>query len=54
LIHYNRLGEWELFDLESDPSELHNLYPDAAHAGKVRELEATLGRLRTELGDGDE
>jgi arylsulfatase A-like enzyme len=54
LIHYNRLGEWELFDLKSDPSELHNLYPDAAYAAQVNELKATLARLRADLGDGEE
>ncbi len=54
LIHYNRLGEWELFDLKSDPSELHNLYEDPAHAGRIGDLKATLGRLRAELGDGEE
>ena len=43
--------EWELFDLERDPRELHNVYHDPAYAGVVTELKAELTRLRREIGD---
>jgi arylsulfatase A-like enzyme len=43
--------EWELFDRQKDPKQMHNLYNDPAHAGTVRELRAELDRLRKELGD---
>ncbi len=43
--------EWELFDLERDPRELHNVYHDPQYAGVVAELKAELTRLRREVGD---
>ena len=43
--------EWELFDLEKDPHEMHNVYEDPAYTGIVAELKAELQRLRDELGD---
>ena len=43
--------EWELFDLEKDPHEMHNVYADPAYAGVVEELKAELERLRDELED---
>lgn len=43
--------EWELFDLERDPCELHSVYHDPAYAGVRDELRAELKRLRHELGD---
>jgi arylsulfatase A-like enzyme len=43
--------EWELFDLQEDPYEVHSVYDDPAYAAVRRELEAELRRLRTELGD---
>ncbi|MBN2393787.1 MAG: sulfatase [Anaerolineae bacterium] len=43
--------EWELFDLENDPYELHNVYHDPAYADVVRELTAELSRLQTKVGD---
>lgn len=43
--------EWELFDLERDPRELHNVYGDPAYAPVVAELRAELRRLRAEIGD---
>ena len=46
LIHYYNIDEWELFDLESDPDELINLYDDPQHAGRVGELQVELQRLR--------
>ena len=49
LIHYPATGEWELFDLETDPRELLSRAEDPAYAGIRLELEAELGRLRDEL-----
>jgi arylsulfatase A-like enzyme len=43
--------EWELFDLERDPAELHSVHDDPAYAGVRAELTAELARLQTELGD---
>jgi len=43
--------EWELFDLENDVYELHNVYDDPAYADVVRELTAELCRLQTKVGD---
>jgi len=43
--------EWELFDLEQDPHELHNVYDDPAYAGVVAELRAELRRLQEQVGD---
>jgi arylsulfatase A-like enzyme len=43
--------EWELFDLEKDPYEMHSVYDDTAYQGVVSELKVELGRLRAELGD---
>jgi arylsulfatase A-like enzyme len=64
LIHYYGKGldmkgaknidktpEWELFDLEKDPQEMHNVYSDPTYASTVTELRAELDRLRRELGD---
>ncbi len=53
LICYWRKQQWELFDLRSDPRELVNLYGRPGQEGVTAELEATLGRLRTELDDDD-
>ena len=51
LIHYYRLDEWELFDLESDPNELRSVYADPAYAEVVAELTVELKRLQAELDD---
>ena len=52
LIHfYNDIDAWELFDLESDPDELNNLYGDVAYAAIQSELEGELKRLRDIYGD---
>src|SRR5436190_14776277 len=46
LIHFYQLREWELYDLEKDPREMHSVYDEPAYAGLVRELKAELERLR--------
>lgn len=43
--------EWELFDLERDPHELHSVFHDPAYADIVGELRAELRRLQEEAGD---
>ena len=42
LIHFYQTDEWELYDLNTDPDELTNLY------GKP-EMQATTARLKAEL-----
>ena len=46
LIHYYRNDEWELFDLESDPQELENLYGQAGYENVINDLEKRLAALR--------
>ncbi len=46
LIHYYQLGEWELFDLQTDPRELRSVHSDPAYAVVRAQLERRLGELR--------
>jgi arylsulfatase A-like enzyme len=43
--------EWELFDLESDPWELHDVYHDPAYSAVVEQLTDELARVQKETGD---
>jgi len=54
LIYFNKLDQWELYDLQADPHELHNVYADPAYADRVRQLKAELYRLKKELKDEDQ
>lgn len=54
LIYFNRLDQWELFDLKNDPHELKNIYADPKQGGTVKKLKADLARLRAELDDHDQ
>lgn len=38
--------EWELFDLDTDPSEMKSIYDDPEKAGTVKALKAELDRLK--------
>ena len=42
---------WELYDLTTDPNELHTLYGDPAHAEIQAQLHAELDRLQAQYGD---
>jgi arylsulfatase A-like enzyme len=53
LIYFNKLDQWELFDLQKDPRELKNVYVDAAYAETVRELKQRLTKLKAEVKDND-
>jgi len=51
-IHYfTEPQEFEVYDLEQDPDELHNLHRDPQHAQLIAELSARLEELRRETGD---
>ena len=39
--------EWELYDLEKDPSEMQNQYSNPEYAPEVKRLKVELQRLRT-------
>jgi arylsulfatase A-like enzyme len=54
LIYFNKIDQWELFDLEQDPHELRNVYREPAYEGTVQQLKAELYRLKKELRDEDE
>lgn len=43
-------GEWELYDLDSDPQELQNRFGDPAYASIQAKLKAALEEKRQELG----
>ena len=49
-----RVPEWELFDLERDPDELHNRYDDPAYAEIVKELTTQLTDLQIRYLDTPE
>jgi arylsulfatase A-like enzyme len=48
LMHFYDLDEWELYDLEKDPSEMKSQYNNQEYASVVAELKKELLRLRTE------
>ena len=51
LIHYQELGEWEYFDLQSDPQELNNRYGDEDVQPRVDALTERLKQLQEQYGD---
>jgi arylsulfatase A-like enzyme len=54
LIYFNKLDQWELYDLRRDPREMRNVYSDPAYAKTVEELKQELDRLKKELKDNDQ
>jgi arylsulfatase A-like enzyme len=54
LIYFNKIDQWELYDLEKDPHELKNLYADPAHTETVKKLRGELYRLKKELKDDNQ
>ena len=55
LIHfYDDIDAWELYDLQTDPHEMINLYEDPGHQEVVGQLKRELQKLRTQLGDEEE
>ncbi|MEM1123129.1 MAG: sulfatase/phosphatase domain-containing protein, partial [Bacteroidota bacterium] len=46
LLHYYEKGDWELYDLESDPQEMNNLYNQANYAPIVEDLKEEIKALQ--------
>ena len=52
LIHfYDDIDAWELYDLETDPTEMHNLYGKEGYEGITAELHKELERLQLQYDD---
>jgi len=55
LMHfYYDIDEWEMYDLETDPSEMKNIYNDPAYVDVQKMMHQRLAELRTQYGDSDE
>ena len=54
LIHfYYDIDEWELFDLEKDPSEMHNFYNDPNYKDIRTMMHQRLSEMRAKYKDSD-
>lgn len=54
LIYFNKIDQWELYDLVKDPKEMKNIYADPASAELVKKLKEELQRLKKECNDTDQ
>ncbi len=55
LIHfYYDIDEWELYDLEKDPSEMTSVYGNPEYTDVQAQLHKRLEELRAQYGDSDE
>ena len=46
LIHFYRINEWELYDLEKDPTEINNVYGKEGMEDITKKLKAEILRLK--------
>jgi len=46
--------EWELYDVQKDPAEMHNIYNDPANKDLVAQLKKELLKLKKKYGDEDD
>lgn len=54
LMHfYHDIDEWEMYDLVTDPQEMHNVYGDPEYAKIQSNLHQRLLALREKYGDSD-
>lgn len=49
LIHFYKIDQWELFDLEEDPHEMRSVYDDPQYAEIQQRMKQEIKRLREEL-----
>ena len=54
LIHfYYDVDEWELYDLQKDPEEMHSVYNDPEYADVQAALHKQLKEIRSKYHDSD-
>lgn len=51
---YYDIDEWEMYDLETDPMEMRNIYDDKSYSDVRQDLHIRLDELRSYYGDSDE
>ncbi len=51
LIRYPQVNVTQLFDLQADPDEMHDLSKDPAHADRIARLTAQLAKAQQHYGD---
>ena len=52
LIHfYNDIDVWELYDLQEDPTEMHNLYGQSGYEEVTKEMMQELLKLQEQYDD---
>ena len=52
LIHfYNDINWWELYDIQADPAEMHNLYGQPEYESVVKDLKVELLKLQEQYND---
>jgi hypothetical protein len=54
LIYYYKLDQWELYDLQKDPTEMRNEYGNPAFSKIRASLKTELQRLKKEMKDEDQ
>jgi arylsulfatase A-like enzyme len=54
LIHfYNDIDDWELYDLQTDPDEMNNIYEDESSTELIAEMKIQLAGLQEKYQDTD-
>ena len=53
LIHFYEIGEWELYDMKKDPTEMNNLYGKEGYEALTDSLKNELQQLRDKYEVGD-
>ena len=52
LIHfYNDIDVWELYDLQNDPMEMHNIYNEPGYEALIDSLKTELNKLQEQYDD---
>ena len=52
LIHfYNDIDVWELYDLQNDPMEMHNIYNEPGNEALIDSLKIELNKLQEQYDD---
>jgi arylsulfatase A-like enzyme len=54
LIYFYTVGEWEFYDLKTDPDEQKNLINSAAHKSLIQQMKKKLHELRNKYNDHEQ